>query len=91
MLSDRYQCFLNSLRESAGEYRDLPLRTPVMVTITQESDYDIDALCKPILDTLVQLGVLADDSNVLELRVSKYRTLREGITTLEITAEEIDF
>ena len=41
--------------------------------------YDLDNLAKTILDTLVEIGVLRDDSGVLYLTLRKRKSKKEGV------------
>jgi len=51
---------------------------------------DADNCVKPLLDLLVEAGVIDDDRNVWELRVFKYRSKAEGVRVTVEPCREMD-
>lgn len=48
---------------------------------------DIDNLIKPLLDSLVEYGVLPDDSMVFDLRIQRFDPIKGGEVTLSVCRE----
>ena len=83
--SSPYRSFTNHLTThilSLHPPRHLP--PPLSVHITHASAHDIDALIKPILDSLEAAGVIQNDRLITSLLVSKHPAKR-GHTSLQVS------
>ena len=48
---------------------------------------DIDNLLKPLLDSLVEYGVIPDDSMIFDLRIQRFDPVKGGEVTLTVCRE----
>jgi len=46
---------------------------------------DIDNLCKPLLDSLTEYGMISDDSEITDLRITKYDPVKGGKVEILVT------
>lgn len=64
-----------------------PIEVTVELYLAKPKQRDADNCVKPLLDLLVQGGVIDDDRNVWALHVHKYRSPREGVRVTVASCE----
>ncbi len=50
---------------------------------------DLDNILKPVLDSLTEYGVISDDSQITDLRVTKYNMVKGGQLNVLVTGAEL--
>ena len=87
-MSPEYRAFKESLAWTFAAASGPLLAGPVEVSISLVTNFDIDNLLKPVLDSLQTAGVISNDNQVKELHVWKERRGRKGQDQITIGVQE---
>ncbi len=75
------------MEQNAPKGREGAYSVSIHVRPPDKRKRDIDNLIKPLLDSLVEYGVLPDDSMVYDLRITRFDSVKGGKVEISVCRE----
>ena len=75
------------LEQNAPKGREGVYSVMIYVRPPDNRKRDIDNLLKPLLDSLVEYGVIPDDSMIFDLRIQKFDPIKGGKVEMTVSRE----